>query len=193
MKVNTVTRALKPYACRRCGAVIPKGAPYRWWARYGERTRHVHCMLPGCAPSERDWDERVARLLEIQAGLREVLPDLADVESIQSALEDAASEAQDVAAEWQESIDNIEGAFPDGTPVSEAMNEKSDAAEAWADELTGVDCDPLEEADWREEHAEGIAETGGDLDAAWLAALAAHLEEARAAADEACESLEIDG
>lgn len=156
MRVNQVQHARKAQGrCSRCGDDIAVGDPYRHWkSRYGPRL--VRCMRPECSPrpSELITNEELSRLTAAQEDATAAIlaasdDDLAEdfVEDLRSALEDAASEAEEVAESYREKQSNIEDGFGHETEQSAEFEEKADQVDSWADELGNADLNEYDEDD----------------------------------------------
>jgi hypothetical protein len=59
------------------------------------------------------------------------------IDDIKSELESVAAAAREVASEYEDAANNIEGSWPAGNPTSEACRSTSEALDGWADDLEG--------------------------------------------------------
>jgi hypothetical protein len=158
--VTVVQKAKKEQgACGRCGDKIDAGSPYRWWKfRYGGR--RIRCMKPGCSPrrSHLTNSDKLSRCYAAGEAIEDAINafrDSKEISDLRSALEEAASEARDVAEEYRESAQNIEDGFNHPTQQSEELAEKADNLESQADEIDSV-ASNLEEFD--AESVDGLAD-----------------------------------
>lgn len=139
-RVNTATKSTRGKAikCGRCGQPIEPGQRYLYWQfRYGgKRTRHEACGRP--RPSELTSSDKLSRLYAAQEGVEDFLAgEWAELADLAEALEAAASEARDVAAEYELAADAVDEHFPGSYQVDE-IRDKASEAEQWADELEGA-------------------------------------------------------
>lgn len=136
MRINKVEKARKfAGTCKRCGARIEAGQPYKWIkGRYSPK--RVYCGLHSPRPSEMTGSDKLSRLYEIQETIQDsAAEDLAGIDGLADVLDQAAADARDVGQEYRDSAANMESAFPSGNPTIDECNEKARAAEDWADEL----------------------------------------------------------
>jgi hypothetical protein len=133
------SQPLDPEKCGKCGKEIAVGDPYKHTTvkrTYGG-VRMVRCV--DC-PDWRQWELTTSKMAPImQAQDQTSFDDCEDYQSIVDTLEEFANTVRDVAAEYEESADNIEDGFGHETYQSAELREKYEALEAWADELEQLD------------------------------------------------------
>lgn len=144
-------------ACEKCRAEIKPGDPYKWVqpksGPYGGAKR-VRCgACPAWRPSELTYS-KMAGVYAAQEQLEDDLGGCSSVEDLESLRDDVAEQVREVASEYEEGADNIEGGFGHETPTAEEMREKSEELEAWADEIESVEFDEPEEGADVEQHWE---------------------------------------
>lgn len=167
-RLHQVKSARKPQGkCGGCDKTIRKGQPYVWWT-VGFRSRFKHkrcgeCKVP--PPSARESNSSMSLLLAAGEGLSEALAAATSTDDVKSAVETAAEGVRDAISDWEEKKENLEQAFPNGSPAIEEIEEHIGNAESLADELEAFE---VEEADEPEEGEE--KEEDADLAAAREAA-----------------------
>jgi hypothetical protein len=135
MKVHRVRRTkggTKTYLCTGCNKEILPGEEYFHWTRYKQTTkqRHVKCGFP--RPTELSG----SKMAQVDEAVQDCgLASCQTVEEIKAALGGVASVANDVAAEYGESADGMEQAFPSGSPTGDACRAVSGELESWASSL----------------------------------------------------------
>jgi hypothetical protein len=146
MRVNSVEKARRsPGECGRCGRTITVGMPYRWAkGRYGPKM--IRCEGAQCRfkPSDLTTSDKLSRLYAAREGVEEFLQtDFESADEVIDALIDAANEVREVADEYSDSANAL-----DGKLNWEELEEKSQQCHAWADELESMSIDDfyLEEA-----------------------------------------------
>lgn len=139
----TVADRSKPLpmpTCENCGAEIAVGAPYKWVAPrsgpYGGRKRYRCGPCPTWRPSELSS----SKMAPIMAAQEELDLD-GDADDLAAARDALVETIREVAAEYEESADNMEDGFGHETYTSTELREKSEALNDWADELEGLDLD----------------------------------------------------
>jgi len=102
----------------------------------------------------------------IQDAIAEGIQAATDTDSISSMLTDAASSAEEMAGEYEESVSNIEEGFGHPISMSEEMQEKADAFNEWAsvlenaaNEIQGIEAGDEETDDDILERAQEIADS----------------------------------
>ncbi len=124
-KVNT-QRAGKDYPAEG----IKKGDTYYSWQFY---TGPVHRSLKYPRPSQLTGSEKKATALAAYEDLQDAIAAATTPEDVKSALEQASSDAQDAIDQYEESISNLEEAFPGGCPNLDQANEERDAIQEFLD------------------------------------------------------------
>lgn len=177
MRVNHVKRAAKPGICEVCHGDIRIGQPYCWIkSRYGpKRSRHTTCRP--FRPSDLTSNEKLSNLYAIQERIEDEtsawgLLESTDLDDLVSALDDAATEAREVAEAYQESAGNLESGFGHATSQSEELASNGSEVEGWADELEQLssalepadpDRDGWDEVAWRDGIASQISDVVSSL------------------------------
>lgn len=145
MRVYHVKKSRKSYSCCK-GDTIEIGEPYSYTApRYDGPIRNF-CRRHPPRPSDLAGG-KLADLYAAQEGLEDDISAFlaGELEDLEGPVSTAAEEAERIADEYEESIDNM----PEGlqeSPVAEDCRERAEAARAWAEELRGVDLE-MEEFD----------------------------------------------
>lgn len=178
MKITTVKHSLTELTCGKCSdkirasrdekqRVLNKrtgkkewkevrvlGDGYRW-IKFNRGPKKIRCMKPECAfrASDMTTSDKLSRVYAAQETAQDVVDswDGEDIETLREALQTAAEEIREVASEYNESADNMEQAFPNGSPTIDDCREKAESLESWADELEQND---LTEWDGPEEEDE---------------------------------------
>ena len=111
---------------------IKKGDTYYWW-----KFRHGGKVLSKTFPrqSQLTQSDKLSRAYATAENLSDAIGEAEDTEAIVDALNDAATSAREIGEEYGESADNIESAFPNGSPTADDCREKADSMDSWADEL----------------------------------------------------------
>lgn len=176
-------KAGEPYACDRCTEKIVAGQGYYEWSfRYGG-THRQHTSHGAPKASQLTQSKMSAAYAAIESA-EDSIAGADNVEDIRSALEECASEIENVKDEYQESRDNMPEALQDG-PTGEEIGEKVEALESFAGELSDA-ASNLEE--FGEEEPD---DADSDEHTAWQERYDEHLEEQRTAAEEALGNLSI--
>lgn len=148
MRINTVKAARKAAGtCGSCGKPIEVGEAYKWIKpRYGSRrVRHTGCS--DWRPSELTSSEKLGRLYSAREAIEDALSsfDGEDCSDLREALETAASEASEVAEEYNEAAENC-------AAVRDQCEEYSQAAESFSSECeTAADMEDFDEDSVRDE------------------------------------------
>lgn len=151
-RINHVKRAQKEHKCGRCGDTIEKGQPYIWVKPSRFDSKKVRCVKVTCKlrNSETVSNEKISQAYEVQETAQDELEtwtgddgSIADLEAI---LQTASEGAQEVVDMFDESISNLEDAFPGGTPAIDEQEERKGEVESWVDELDSAISD-LEDFD----------------------------------------------
>jgi len=197
-RVTTATKSdrptKRPYICTGCRQAIEPGQTYYTWKRryQGSSYRHVACGRP--MPSELSSRktaqiedeiinaEKALSAISVEVPAERPEDDSEDmgwvVEEARSILEQVASSARDVGAEYQESADNMPESLQYGYQA-EAMREVAEELESWADDLESWDPSALTEVD-----LSTIEDWDTDAESAYSEVLEAILDEARSAMED---------
>lgn len=165
MRINRVKHALKKgLKCGNCGKdILPSrndkktkkrvlGDAYMWIKpRYGGK--RIRCTSCPFRDSDLTTSEKLGRVYDARDSARDSISqwDGVELEDLRSALNDCVEAAREVSDEYNESADNIEQAFPNGTPTSEECREKADEISSWCDEMESVDLEEYEGEEGEEE------------------------------------------
>ena len=131
-RVNTA-KAAKDYPQHG----IKKGDTYYYWQLY-KGPKQMSLNRP--RPSQLTGSDKLSRVYAAVESVEDSL-ESRDRDEVVEALNDAADEVREVAEEYGESADNMESAFPNGSPTIEECREKQENLEAFADELEGAASD----------------------------------------------------
>jgi hypothetical protein len=165
-KMHTVTKSQQAYTCTKCGDEIPAGSQYRYFKPgFRGRAKVRRCMKPECTPRRSELDN--SQMADVFAAQEDAETDLNALEwddaieygdrvtEIEEILKNVAESAQEVADQYEESIQNMP-ALENGD-VGERLNALTDwisALEAWCP--VGVDF-PEPENGSTEERREWLA------------------------------------
>ena len=146
-----------PYDCCQCAEKIKSGENYYEWSfRYGgtyrQHTAHGHPKASQLTQSKLSGAYAAIESAEAYLAAAE------SIEDMQSALEECATEIENVAEEYQDSFDSIPENLQQGGPAQE-MQEKIEALQSFSRELQDA-ASNLEEFD--EDEPEEPAEPGPD-------------------------------
>jgi hypothetical protein len=140
------SQPLPNLVCDKCRQEITVGSPYKHISPksgpYGGR-KLVRC---GTCPMWNVWEYSSslgARIAEVQHGF-----DVSGAESeeeVRDALTEFADAVREIAAEKQESAENMEEGFGHPTSMSEELTEIAESLESWADEVEYADVPELPE------------------------------------------------
>jgi hypothetical protein len=111
---------------------IIAGQDYLTWKfnRGGRHFRHAACGHP------RRSELTNSKMGAVYDAVDDFDPTTCEtLEDLQAALQDVATAANDVAAEYGEAADGIESSWPSGNPTSEACRATADELESWANNL----------------------------------------------------------
>jgi hypothetical protein len=139
-RIHHVTKSAKEHICSFNGHTIPKGEPYTW-AKPGFRTRRAlnRCLQHPFRESDLIQGQRQAIVLARETAT-DAITDAVDVDEVQTAMQDFASEAEDYLNTRQEALD----AWENG---NSQLEEFVYQAEAILDEVNSWDCDEFDEPD----------------------------------------------
>jgi hypothetical protein len=130
-RVHTATAA-KDYPAEG----IQKGERYWYWTPYRAR-RQMSKTQP--MPSQVESNPTRSSYIALQEAASLDIDQAATIEDIRDALENARSDAENIAEELREKASNIEDGFGHETEMSDQFNQQADEVESWADELTSLD------------------------------------------------------
>lgn len=111
---------------------IVKGQLYYHWAAF-RGPKQMSATPP--RPSQVTSNSKLSALYSATESLEDALREAANLDDIQDALDQCASEVGEVIDEYRESISNMEETFTGGSPLIDEFTENADALEAFADEL----------------------------------------------------------
>ncbi|MDH3729553.1 MAG: hypothetical protein OES13_00305 [Acidimicrobiia bacterium] len=130
MRVHHVKKArLAQGPCEACERPISAGVGYKWIkARYGpKKARHEACAT--WRPSEMTGSDKLSRLYAARENVEDAMNEWdGDLESLRSVVDDAASEASEVAEEYREAGELM-------SAMESEMEEKADECESWGEGL----------------------------------------------------------
>lgn len=154
--------------CGKCGTTIEVGAPYKHVTTksgpYGGRTLYRCDACPTWRQSELS-SSKMAGVYAAQEQAADQIADCDNEDALQELASDLASQIREVADEYRESADNMVDGFGHETYVSDALVEKADELEGWADEIENLDFEAYEETDCGACDGEGVHELpDGDED-----------------------------
>lgn len=151
------SRPLPDLTCESCRKTIPVGAPHKHVSPksgpYGGHKR-IRC---GTCPSWQVWDlsnSLSARLAQIahEAELAFDDGEITTPDDVQEILASAAESIRELAAEKQESAQNIEDGFGHSTEKSDELADIADQLESWADDVENADVPDAPEEDEYPDH-----------------------------------------
>jgi hypothetical protein len=196
----------QPYSCERCSSKIVAGEQYYEWSfRYGGT--HRQHVAHG-SPKQSQLTPKMSGAYAAVEAAEDAIASAESVNDLKAALEECASEIDNVAQEYQDSFDAIPENLQQGCPAQE-MQEKSEALQSFSEELTGNDLEnfdkeepvepvepvregedgPLDTPEYREwESAHKDWETAHGE---WQTLHEEHLEEQRSAAEEIIGNLSV--
>lgn len=134
-RVTFVKKARK--AIKSAG--IKKGEPYYWWKfRFGGK--HVSKTPP--RRSQLTQSSKKAALFDAEDSLADAIANVQSgkwgLSDLRDTLEQCAEDVRAVAEEYRESANNMEAAFPNGSPKIDELMERADEVESTAEELDQV-------------------------------------------------------
>lgn len=173
MKINRVKHAQNAQTCGKCGDVITpsrdakqrvlnkRSGKTEWktvrvlgdsyqWIKFNRGPKLVRCMKAACGFRQSDMTRgKMSGVYAAQEAAQDTIAewDGEDIEDLKTALTDAAEAIREVASEYGESADNMEQAFPGGSPTIDECREKQEELESWADELENTDLTEWDGAD----------------------------------------------
>jgi hypothetical protein len=187
-KINTVEHARVETKCSKCGDVIKAaivgktesgknarvpGDSYIWIQKKNG-PKVARCSKPACRfkPSDLTSSDKLSRVYSAREEAEENIvawggdpEEPGDVDELKTILETAAETIREVGEEYTESADNMENAFPGGSPTIDDCREKADSLESWAGELEGVDFEDFDGEGAEDDEAQ--TSTLGERIAAW--------------------------
>ena len=134
-----------PRKCRQCGHEIAVGEAYK---HFTKRFSPTVFFCSEHSPKGSDLvGGKAGDLLRIGEDLDDSLNGAETVEDIESALDTAVQEANDLAEQLAESASNIEDGFGHSTMMSEEIQGRADEIETWVGELESAkdDCQAEDE------------------------------------------------
>jgi hypothetical protein len=166
--------------CGKCGDLIPRGSNYRKWAFFRQRTPHVRCLKPTCAPRPSELTQSLlATIYGAQEALEDSLVDDFTPEVVESGLQDLIDACEEVAGQYEEAAEpfNNEGEHQERAEAVQDFQSEVESVE-WDDHpdeefepTPGLDAE--EATQEREEYAEAwttwretVRENIGALDCA---------------------------
>lgn len=137
-------KAAKPYTCDKCGTGIKPKDEYRSY-KVGFRSRHVNrrCMKAECTPRSSELES--SKLADVYAAIEDAEDQIVDgitVGDAESVLEELGSRIREVAEEYREASTD-----DNGTVFNTDAEERADALESVADEVSSYSCEPLDEGE----------------------------------------------
>jgi hypothetical protein len=184
MKVKLIKKSLKPFRCSKCSKEIPAGSAYHYWQHMRSPITRW-CMACGM-PKSSDLasSDKVQRYCLVTETVEAAASNMqgADVDSVMdliqelvSAMDEGVSTLRELSEEYNESADNMEQVFTNGSSVIDEIRETADTCETWADNLDvarqtleGItledyqcDCDDSHEIDCDECGGDGTIEDDG--------------------------------
>lgn len=111
---------------------IVKGQTYYHWSTF-RGPKQMSATRP--RPSQVTGNSKLCSLYSAGEAFEDVLPTLMTPEDISSALTEYADAVRSVAEEYRDSVTNMEGAFPGGSPTIDEFNDNADNLDAFAEEL----------------------------------------------------------
>lgn len=202
-RVTTVKKARKdqPSPCVRCHKAITAGQGYRWVAnRIGRMssTKRIHVECGSFKRSETTFSDKLGRLYDAQDDAHTEIdnwPNDGEPSALEDVLKTTADTADEVAEEYQASLDNMPEGLQQGD-TGQQIQEKVDACESWSQELQSVDFEEFDEQAAIDTAVEEIQEPDEDTKARLVAEQvderrAEWADEQRDAARAAVDSLEL--
>lgn len=110
---------------------ILKGESYYSWQLHGQRVQRSKTPP---RPSQLTGSDKLSRAYAAQEALQDAIQAATSPDELAEALQTAAEATREVADEYNESADNMEQAFPNGSPNIESCREKAEALNSFADE-----------------------------------------------------------
>ena len=135
-KVTTVKSARAvpiPRTCRVCQHEIAVGESYKFFQkRFSPKVFYCSNHYPKGSDMV---GGKAGDLMRIGEDLDDSLLGADTIEDIESALDTAMNDAEELAEELRQSVSNIEDGFGHTTMVSDELEERADAIESWGSEL----------------------------------------------------------
>jgi hypothetical protein len=165
-QLKTVKKSRKDLGkCSNCGDPLPAGCSYRYYRPAFRSPIKIRvCMKPECTPTQSDRESsRMKGAYAAQEAALATIDGATEVSEIQDALDQAAADAQEV-------LDEYETAIEAAPMIEDQIQPQRDALEAWVEEIEGVDLDPYDPEDVKEEahsdasDAEDVRNEGHDCD-----------------------------
>lgn len=135
-KVTVVKKTRQEYTDALTGQIIPAGSEVYAWTLFRE-PRKVSVKHP--KQSDLTSSDKLATIYRAEEAIAEQDPGepetVEDAETFADTVEEQAGEVRTVGEEYGESADNMESAFPNGSPKIDELREKAEAAETMATAL----------------------------------------------------------
>lgn len=135
-----LSRPLPPETCEGCHEPINPGEAYRWVetkTAYGSRRHVKHARCGSWQPWDLS-DALWAQLARVSHAFQSALDSAESAEDVQAALEEAASEIEEIAEAKREAGDNVESGFGQATTQSDELHDIADELEQWAGEISSA-------------------------------------------------------
>lgn len=172
-RIYPTTKSRKVWTCGSCGTVLPIGSPVLSFAVGFRGYDQKRCTKPECYPSlSQRESSAVATVYAAQENFD--LGSCTSLDDLVNAVQDVADACDEVADEY-ESNEMIE--------VNQDLQERADTVRSAGEELEGWDAD-LDEEPTEDDEDEDEGEDFDTRHEAWL-------DEARAVAQEAIDSMEL--
>jgi len=179
-QVKAARASDKVRKCRQCGHEIAVGESYK---HFTKRFSPTVFFCSEHSPKGSDLvGGKAGDLIRIGEDLEENLNGAETVEDIESALDTAVQEANDLADQLRESASNIEDGFGHATMMSEEIEGRADDIETWVGELESAK-DDIGQEDEPEEPGDEPAKSDftnereyEDAHDSWEEVAAAHAE-----------------
>lgn len=154
-RVNNVNACrISPGKCSKCGTLIEKGQPYRWW-KFMRGGKFIRCNSAKCLPRPSDLT-RSDFWKAIYSIQEEEL--FTNSEEFESDRDTAVSDLQNIRDETQEKLDNMPQGLQEGD-TGQLLQERIDALESAIETLEGTDLEIADDLDdsQRESRVEEIS------------------------------------
>lgn len=149
-RVTVVKSARKsPGKCGKCEKTIKKKQGYRWWKLgFRSRFKRVRCLeCPAPRASELESNDSMSSVWSAQETMEDALAAATTREDVEAAVQEAGNGVGEAIDSWNEKKDNLESAFPNGSPAIEAIDEYISNAESLQEALEGFSVEGDEDGD----------------------------------------------